>query len=296
MENLDLWRKAGKIASEALDYGVSLIQNGANIREVCDKVDQKVIELGAKPAWPAQVALDSVAAHFTPDHDDDAVFDNHVVCMDIGAHIDGCVGDNASTVDLSGKHEQLINAAKAALGEAQKALRPGVELCEIGRVIERAIKQHGAIPVKNLSGHGINPWEIHDWPSVPNFDNGDDTELEEGMVIAIEPFATNGLGFVDEAEQGNIFSLVHKKPVRSPFARDLLKFIEKEYGPLPFAHRWLVGKFGLGKTNLGLRELMRVGALHSHPPLVEKGGGIVAQFENTFLITKNGCEVLTKHT
>lgn len=293
MEHLDLWRRAGRIAAEALAYGVSLIKNGAVIREVCDKVDQKIIELGARPAWPTQVGLNAVAAHFTPDHDDDAVFDNQVVCMDVGAHVDGFVGDNAHSVDLSGEYTDLINASKDALAAAEAVLKPGVPLAEIGCAIEHAIKRHNAIPVKNLSGHGINQWVIHDWPSIPNFDNGDDTELEEGMVIAIEPFATNGLGFVDEAEQGNLFNLEQKKPVRSPFAREVLRFVERAYHALPFTHRWLVKEFGLGKTNLALRELLKVGALHSYPPLIEKGGGIVTQFEKTFLITKDGYEVLT---
>ena len=294
MENLDKWKKAGKIAAQAREYAKDLVKKGAVIREVCDKIDAKIIELGAKPARPTQVGLNQVAAHWTPDHDDDRKFEDEVVCVDIGAHIDGCIGDNAFSVDLSGKHENILLAAKEALENAAKILRPGVTMNEIGQTIHDSIRKHDAVPVKNLSGHGISEYDIHDLPSVPNYPNGDDTELEEGEIIAIEPFATDGLGFVDEMEQGNLFSLEQTKPVRSQFAREIMKYVDEEYGPMVFCSRWLVRKFGTGKTNLAIRELVRVGNLHTYPPLVERAQGKVAQFENTFLITKEGAEVLTR--
>lgn len=294
MENLENWKKAGKIAAQAREYAKELVKEGAIIREVCDKIDAKIYELGGEPAWPTQVALNSVAAHWTPDHDDDRAFKDEVVCVDIGAHIDGCIGDNAFSVDLSGKHENLILAAKAALEAASKIIGPGVKLKEIGKAIETAIKKHGAVPVKNLSGHGITEWDIHDAPSIPNYENDDETELEPDTVIAIEPFATDGIGFVEEMEQGNLYSIEDTKPVRSQYAREIMRYCEEEYGTMVFCHRWLVKKFGLGKANLGVRELVRAGNFHVYPPLVERVQGKVAQFENTFLITKEGAELLTK--
>ena len=294
VEDLEKWQKAGKISAQALEYGKTLIKNGAVIREVCDKIDKKIIELGAKPAWPTQVALDHYAAHYTPDFDDDSVFENNLVCLDVGAHVDGCIGDNACTVDLSGKWSELMKAAKEALEAARKALGVGVEVREIGKAIQEVIQGYGFSPVRNLSGHGLNPWIIHDVPTVPNFDNGDTTKLEEDQIVAIEPFATNGAGMIYELEKGNIFSLYERKPVRSPYARELLAFIEEEYEVLPFTTRWLVEKFGKGKTTFGLREMKQQGLLHSYPPLVEKGKGMVAVFEDSFLIGKEKVELLTK--
>src|ERR1041385_8206807 len=130
MENLESWRKAGKIAAQALEYGRGLIKNGAIVREVCDKIDAKIIALGAKPAWPTQVGLDAVAAHFTPDHEDQTVFENNLVCLDVGAHVDGFVGDNATSVDLSGKYSDIIKASDEALKAAIKTVRVGATLGE----------------------------------------------------------------------------------------------------------------------------------------------------------------------
>jgi methionyl aminopeptidase len=187
-----------------------------------------------------------------------------------------------------------MKAAKEALEAARKALGVGVEVREIGKAIQEVIQGYGFSPVRNLSGHGLNPWIIHDVPTVPNFDNGDTTKLEEDQIVAIEPFATNGAGMIYELEKGNIFSLYERKPVRSPYARELLAFIEEEYEVLPFTTRWLVEKFGKGKTTFGLREMKQQGLLHSYPPLVEKGKGMVAVFEDSFLIGKEKVELLTK--
>ncbi len=293
MEDLDKWRKAGKISAEALEYGRGLIKNGAIIREVCDKIDAKIVELGAKPAWPSQIGLDATAAHATPDQDDNSVFDNNLVCLDVGAHIDGCVGDNATSVDLSGKYGDILKASEEALNAAIKVVKVGVTLGEIGKVIQDVIQGYGLVPVRNLSGHGISPWVIHDKPSIPNYDTKDVRTLQGDQIIAIEPFATNGAGMIYEAEHANIFSLIAKRPVRSPFAREILQFIENNYNTLPFAKRWIVKQFGLGKAGLAFNELMRLGMLHPYPPLIERNKGMVAVFEKTLYVSDE-VEILTK--
>lgn len=292
-EELNQWRAAGRIAAEALAHGKSLIKPGANMREVCDAVDNKIRELGAEPAWPTQIGNDHVAAHFTPDPGDDAVFDKEVVCMDVGAHLDGIVGDNAVTVDLSGEWTDLVKASKEALEQVSKMIGPGVTLSAIGKTIQDVIISYNLAPVRNLSGHGISQYVIHDSPSVPNHDTGSQEELEEGQIIAIEPFATNGKGMISEADQCNIFAMHDKKPVRSPFGRAVSEFIENNYGPLPFTTRWISKELGLGKTNFGLKELVKAGALTTHGPLVEVNKGMVSVQEWTFYIGEK-TEVLTR--
>jgi methionyl aminopeptidase len=293
-EELAKWRKAGKVAAEALHYGKTLIKSGALMREVCDKVDAKIIALGARPAWPTQIGCDEVAAHFTPEPDDEAAFSDELVCLDVGAHVDGFVGDNALTVDLSGQYSDFVKAAKEAMEAAAKMVAPGANISDIAKTIQETIQSYDLHPIRNLSGHHIAQWIIHDAPSMPNVSGKNYGTLEAGKVLAIEPFVTDGAGMIYEQEQANIFALVEKRPVRSPYAREVLKFIEEEYATLPFTTRWLSAKFGIGKTNLALRDLLQNGSLHSYPPLVEEGNGMVAVHENTLLVTENGNEWLTK--
>jgi len=283
-EDREKWIKAGKIAAQALEYGRELLKPGANLLEVCNAIDDKIVELGGVPAWPTQAGINEVAAHATPDPDETTILKDEIICLDVGAQVDGCVGDNALTVDLSGNHAALVKATEEALNNAIKIAGIGVTVGELSKVIQETIQKHGFSPVRNLSGHGISKWVIHDKPTIPNVAIDDDTKLEKNMVIAIEPFATDGAGVVYESDRCNIFALIKKKPVRSPIARQVLQFIEKNYKNLPFSSRWLAREFGIGKTNLAIRELFQAGMLKDHPPLVEKNKGMVSVCEKTILI------------
>lgn len=288
------WRKAGKISAEVLAYGKTLIKPGASMLEVSDILDKKIIELGGIPAFPVQLSINKIAAHACADDNDPLHFTNELVCLDVGVSVNGCIGDNALTVDLSGKNTKLVEATQEALNSVINNIKAGIKLKNIGKIIEKEITSRGYAPVRNLSGHGLNVNVIHAPPSIPNIDNGDETPLEEGTIAAIEPFASTGAGIIIEARDANIFSLIQTKPTRSPFTKQILDFIKKNYGQLPFTTRWLTKNFGTAKTGIALKELLQTGTIRAYPPLLDKNGGIVAQTEHTLLITKNGCEILTK--
>jgi len=234
-----------------------------------------------------------VAAHFCPDDDNKTIFKDQVISIDIGVHIDGFIGDNASTIDLNGKNENLVKASREALENAIKSIKAGVSLGKIGREIQDTITRYGFSPVRNLSGHGLDKYNIHARPTIPNYDNGDKTMLEEGMVAAVEPFASAGAGVIYESSNPTIFQLIIKKPARSMITRQILKEIETFNG-LPFCRRWLAKKFGLARTNFALRELKNLEMIREYPPLIDEAHGLVSQAEHTLLVTKSGCEILTK--
>lgn len=292
-KDIEDWREAGRIASEALQYGKKLIVPGARLVDVSDKIEQKILDLGGQMAFPAQISCDHIAAHYCAEPDDQIVFDKQVACLDVGVHVNGAIGDNALTVDLSGKNEKLVIASRKALDRAVSMVRPDATLGEIGNAIYTEITSMGFSPIVNLSGHGLDRFKIHTKPSVPNYNTGDRYRLSENEVIAIEPFATTGKGKIEETRSANIFSFEQKKPVRSPFARDILKSVET-YNGLPFTTRWLTKKYPLFKVNNGIDELLRNNILHHYPPLVEVARGLVSQAEHTVIVTKDGCEILTK--
>lgn len=283
MQDLDKWIKASKIAAESLEYGVSLIKPGATLLDVTEKVEERIIALGGQCAFPVQISMDHIAAHYCAEPNDPIAFDKQLCSIDVGVHIDGCIGDNAATVDLSGQQAELVKAAKEALDNAIKVVQVGVQVSEIGKAIQETIESFGFSPVRNLSGHGLTPYNIHDSPQIPNYNNNDTTKLKKGMIIAIEPFATNGAGMIYETEQANIFSQVEQKPVRSPIARQILRDLEPLQG-LPFTTRWLVKKYPLFKVSFALREMLQLGILKRYPPLVEQRKGLVSQAEHTLLI------------
>ncbi len=291
-EELEELKKACKISAQALDYGKNLIKKGNNLLDVTKKTDEKIIRLGGKIAFPSQVSMNQIAAHFCPTKNNNPVFDNQIVKLDVGAHINGFIGDNACTVDLSGENNELVKASREALNNAIKIIEPGITLGELGRTIQETIMNFGFSPVRNLSGHGLGKFEVHTKPTVPNYDNGDETEIKKGDIFAIEPFATNGHGIVIETSNPTVFSFVQKKPVRDMTTRQILKKIEN-YKGLPFAKWWIEEKFPLFRVNLALRQLENLGIIKGYPPLAERDNGLISQAENTILVDKKAI-VLTK--
>ncbi|MBU1199668.1 MAG: type II methionyl aminopeptidase [Nanoarchaeota archaeon] len=285
-ETFDAYVKAGNIAAQARDYGKSLIKVGASLLEVTEAVEKKILELGGDFAFPPQISLNDIAAHYCAGPEDDTKFkQGDIAKLDVGVHINGFVGDTAVTVVLSDDEElkKLEEASREALNAALKIIKPGVTLSEIGAAIHAEITKRGFAPIRNLSGHGLAQFVIHDSPSVPNFDTGSNEELVEDQVIAIEPFASTGAGIIYESSNPTIFSISGKKPVRSTMTREVLKDLE-QFNGLPFALRWIVKTHGEGKTKFALRELRTKGILKEYAPLPDKAHGLVSQAEHTVIV------------
>ncbi|MEK6903623.1 MAG: type II methionyl aminopeptidase [Nanoarchaeota archaeon] len=287
---IDVWQKAGNISAQARDYGRELCVIGASALDIVEKVEQKIRQLGGKPSFPVDISLNQMAAHVSPHpHDPLKLQKGDIVKLDLGAHVDGYVTDTEITVEVgSNKNLKLIKAAEDALQAAIDVVKPGVKLCQIGAAISEVIRGAGFNPITNLSGHGVGQWIVHDAPSIPNYNNGDQTKLVEGQKIAIEPFATTGEGKVKDGKPSGIYGLVHLKPVRLDSARKMIQFIQKEYQTLPFCLRWVNH---LPNAKFILAYLEKEGVIHQYPELVERTGGLVSQKEHTLSV---GRGVLTK--
>ncbi len=280
--------KAGSIAGAVRSFGKSLIKSGASYNAVIAQIYEKIKELGAIPAFPPQIALNDVAAHFLPQPGTDIIFSNQLIKLDVGICYNGAIGDCAVSIDLSGKHQVLIDAAEAALLNAEQIIKVGLPIREIGKVIESTIVSYGLKPVRNLCGHGLGYYKIHTAPSIPNCDDKSVAIVKPGMTFAIEPFATNGKGLIYEASDPTLFSFLKEGKVQSGYAKALLEKI-KAFKGLPFSfHNILSEDLSLIETKLGLNELMQLGIIAGYPPLVEEAHGMVAQAENSVLIDKGG--------
>jgi len=288
-EALQSFSIAGKQAAEALEFGKNLIKKGARIIDILDKVEAKI---GKNIAFPAQLSINDVAAHSCPDDGDVSVLGDDVVKLDVGVHVNGYIADNAVTVDLSGKWKELLKANTEALNAAIAIAVPGTSTGTIGKTVQEILSSYGYSAVRNLSGHGLGRYKVHTLPSIPNVPTGSPTKLRAGMVIAIEPFATNGAGVVYESGEAGVYMLEKKKSVRDPITRSALSFIEK-YNGLPFARKWLTRQFGKGRTNFALRHMEQQEILRGYPPLVDEKHGIVSQMEKTVLVAEKPV-VLTK--
>lgn len=294
MENLEHWKKAGVIASQVLNYAKKLAKPEAPLLEIAEKVEAKISEFKAKSAFPINLSLNEIAAHSSPSHEDTTLAQG-LLKIDIGVNVDGYISDNALSVDLTPEqnYRDLIKASEEALHNAIKIIKPQVTLSEIGKKIQETISSYGFAPIINLSGHELQRWKLHAGLTIPNFDNKSSIELKEGQIIALEPFATTGSGMIQDGKPSGIYKFESARPVRDILAREILKYVWEEYKELPFCSRWLVKKFKT-KTLFALHELEQANALHHFKQLVEKTKAPVSQAEHTILVTKDGCEILTR--
>lgn len=280
--------KAGALAGQVRAYGKSLIQVGASYNAVIQAVRKKIEELGAIPAFPPQIALNDVAAHYLPQPGQDIIFSNEIIKLDVGICYNGAIGDCAVTVDLSGKYQNIIDAAEASLLAAEQTVKVGVPIREIGKVIEDTITSFGLSPVRNLCGHGLGFFKVHTPPLIPNYHDNSKGVIQPGMTIAIEPFATNGKGMIHEEGEPTLFSIISSRSPRTEIGHQVLSKIQS-FKALPFCLHDIVDEhLPLMLAKQGVHDLLQAGALIGYPPLVEKAHGMVAQAENSILIDKQG--------
>ncbi|WP_456367840.1 type II methionyl aminopeptidase [Thermococcus sp.] len=295
MDEIKALLRAGEIAKQVKKEVLDLIKPGASLYDIAEFVEKRIIELGGKPAFPCNLSLNEIAAHYTPYKGDNTVLrEGDYLKLDLGVHVDGYIADTALTFRVGMEEDELMEAAREALDNAIATVRAGVMVRDVAKAIEETIRGRGFNPIVNLSGHKIERYKLHAGVSIPNvYRQADTYVLKEGDVFAIEPFATTGAGQVIEVPPALIFMYVRDRPVRMLQARRLLAHIKREYKTLPFAYRWLQGFLPEGQLRLALSQLDKVGAIYSYPILREIRGGMVAQFEHTVIVEKDAALVTT---
>ena len=288
-EIFEKYLDAGVLAAKILRRSAQEIRVGVSYLDLVESIELQVEEEGAVLAFPLNLSLNEDAAHDTASQGDVRVFTKgDVAKLDLGVQIEGYIADTATTIDL-GNNSLLLEASERALDAAIKAVRPGATAGELGAAIQKEIECRGYRPISNLTGHGLDRYILHRPPTIPNVGVNGGVVLEEGMVFAIEPFATTGSGHVGEKTRKEIYSQVSQKPVRIPAARAILNKVKDRHG-LPFARRWLDEK----KLDIALSSLVRSQVLHVYPVLSDIPGSLVSQHEHTVIVTSEGCIVTTR--
>jgi len=295
MEPLDALRKAGVIAAKVRDTVVQEIEPGVKVLDICDRAEDLIRELGGGMAFPTNVDINSVAAHYVSPADDvTLVPERSLVKLDVGVHVEGYIADTATTACLDPSLSYLVEAAEAGLDAAIKTIRPGVRASDVGAAIEQAIKARGAKPIRNLTGHKLARYVVHAGASIPNVASRDHHVIQEGDVYAIEPFAVpnDAEGLVTDGPPSNIYRVLKKHSLKGA-AKRMMKHIQAEHRTLPFASRWVLRRFPGQEGVSAFRELLDSKCIMSYPQLVERTRAMVAQAEHSVILTEGGCEVTT---
>jgi len=293
---LEKFRLSGKILRESREEIRKFVREDMPIIQICEKAERLIRERGGKPAFPCNVSINEVAAHYTsPPNDEQRIPEKAVVKVDMGVHVNGYVTDTACTVCFNPIHKSMQIAAEHALTAAIESIHGDMATSQIGAIIEKNIKNLGFKPISNLTGHSVGRYLIHAGTSIPNVMQMSLGKVKVGRVYAIEPFVTlpDAVGRIENSSEITIFRLVKAKSVKNIYAKKLLKYIEENFRTLPFAERWLIGAVLKDKHCEAFKELLRRKAVMGYPVFVEISRKPVTQAEHTVLVTGNGCEVLT---
>lgn len=287
---------AGKIASEVRENARKKNHIGSTLEEICNSIEKEIEKKGGKCAFPVNVSLNEIAAHYTAEPNDKIIVkDTDLLKIDLGVQINGHIADTAVTVCYEPKYDFLVQAAESALKEAMSIIRVGTKSSDVGKTIENTVKQMGGIPIANLSGHSLEQYTIHAGKSVPNIWSIGSFLFQSTEAYACEPFVTTpeGSGFVREGKIRNIFSLVTRKRTKDEDINKMIDFIWQKFNMLPFALRWFIPEYDEKTARELLEKLIKNKIVRSYPILVEANEQRVAQAEHTFIPQENGVIVTT---
>ena len=205
-------KAVGRVCAETLRKMMSATRAGMTTREL-DEIGRALLEAeGARSApqvtynFPGAtcISVSPVIAHGTPG--DHVLREGELIHIDVSAELDGYYADTGASMIVSKrdrKFERLLDATQSALKKALGAAKAGSPLSGIGRTVQNEARRRGFNVIHELTGHGIGR-SLHENPrEILNFHNPNERRiLNEGLVLAIEPFLTTGIGRVVEEKDG----------------------------------------------------------------------------------------------
>lgn len=286
--------KAGEITREVRKWLLDYVKPGLKYSELCQEIERKIIEFGAKPAFPCGIGVNHVTAHYSPGEEDNSELkEEEVVKIDFGAHIDGYIADTAVTITFNEKYYALLEATEKALEESIKVVKKDLRIGEIGRAINNVANSYGFKVIQNLSGHTLDRYTVHAGKSIPNLYVPNLPSIRKDEVFAIEPFLTlkDGAGYVVEQDRVTIFALIGRKITKNEELDELINTIWNDRKTLPFSPRWYEGRY----PNIwqALKELQKMKIVRTYPALIEVTKKPVAQFEHTLSFENKELIILT---
>ncbi len=199
---LSLMREACVISAGALKAAGAAVEPGVSTAEINKVAHDYIVKHGAIPSFlgyngfpaAACISINDEVIHGIPNKKR-IIRAGDIVSIDVGATLNGYVGDNAATFaagDISPEAQRLCDVTRESLYEGIRAAVAGGRLGDIGSTIQRYCEERGFSVVREFTGHGVGK-QLHEDPSVPNFGTpGRGVRLLPGMTLAIEPMINAG--------------------------------------------------------------------------------------------------------
>ena len=200
---LEKMRRSGIILRQVHEAVRAAVKPGATTMDLERVAEDKIRELGAKPAFKGYydypcvlcTSVNEEIIHGIPS-EKRVLKEGDIVSIDCGVVLDGYYSDSAVTIPvgqtISPELKKLLEVTETSLKKAINEVRLGKTVGDIGAAVQEYVEANGFSVVRDFVGHGIGT-RMHEDPQVPNFGvRGHGTRLREGMVLAIEPMVNRG--------------------------------------------------------------------------------------------------------
>lgn len=200
-KDLDKMRAAGELVGEVREALRALIKPGISTLELNTIAEKMIRDAGAYPTFlgyhgfPYSICAsvnDQVVHGFATDR---KLEEGDILSIDLGATLEGFVGDSATTVPVgkvSDEVAQLIKVTEECLDLAIEQCWPGKHVGDIGHAVQSHAEKFGYGIVRDYVGHGIGR-NMHEAPQIPNYGRpGTREKIRAGYVFAIEPMINLG--------------------------------------------------------------------------------------------------------
>jgi methionyl aminopeptidase len=200
---LEKMRRSGRIVRQVLDMVKALVAPGVSTMDLERAAEEKIRELGAKPAFKGYydypcvlcTSVNNEIIHGIPSPKR-VLKEGDIISIDCGVVLDGYYGDSAVTVPvgktLAPELKKLLDVTAASLQKGIAEATVGKTVGDVGAAVQEYVEANGFSVVREFVGHGIGT-RLHEDPQVPNFGTrGQGARLREGMVLAIEPMVNIG--------------------------------------------------------------------------------------------------------
>ena len=297
------YQKSGEILSKTFELIESIIKPGVPLLEIAEKAENFIRKNSAKPAFPVNISINEIAAHYSPIINDDSLIpEKSIVKIDAGVSVNGYLSDAARTFIFDEKWKHMKDTARKALDAAISVVKPGESVFRIGEVVQKTIEAEGFQPIVNLSGHSLAHYSLHDGISIPNYSvskriRDKSHKFEAGHAYAIEPFVTTGIGRVNDGKEETIFRQFRKSKSSnmSPKIQEIYEYVNDNFHRLPFSWRWVYNAgFSIEDIEKADMRLHNDHVTHGYPILIEATGSPVTQEEETVFVGAKKVHIITK--
>ncbi|KAH7721924.1 DNA-binding protein [Aphelenchoides avenae] len=314
---LTKYNMAAEIVNTVLKEVIAAAKEGAEVRQLCELGDNRLLELTAKTykkeknvqkgiSMPTCVSVDNCICHFSPLASEPPVVlkNGQLVKIDLGAHIDGYIATAAHTIVVGASKEnkvkdkaaKVVLAAYNAMEASLRQLRPEKELknTDVTDTISRVTEAYGTKPIENMVSHQIERFKVNGEKTIiqnPTEEQKSKVEkcsFENYEVYAIDVLVSTGEG---KAKNLDTRTTVYKKTddlvysLKMKASRAFFSEVQQKFGLMPFSLRLMGDEV---KAKLGVVECERHGLMQPYQVLYEREGELVAHFKTTVILMPSG--------